>query len=353
MNAGSIWWNQIGSSMRLLSELSSAMEAQYPVLLKVPEQFPWRVTFYDAVDYGRTDFCAERLLKRIYWDGCEDPGTLLMGMDDLCSDQIRRDYWPGRNRAEYLGSQSEIFLNEHYIWITGIHSIENLNRWVEFVEHYEQAAAGRSRRAVFILESTSDPVCNTALHQIVYRTESYDCRVFALEAAAALSNTDMKDYQAELAHSLSNGVPELCWAFLKQGERLLQHPVDTAVRVSRSGRTSDGTDFEPLNEQQAHSAAWEATAVLLFPRLERWRMNFIEYHAEILRYSLPIRNSNGQKVTDPRDLEIGSLWYVVNSSGPRFSPEEAHQNRLCRDVRNQIAHNQLVPCDQIRAILEL
>lgn len=353
MNAGSIWWNQIGSSMRLLDAISGAMEARCPVLLKVPQSFPWRSTFYDAVDYRRADFCAERLLKRIRWDGREEPGALLMGLDDLCPDQVRRDYWPGRNRAEYLGAQSEIFLNEHYVWITGIRDAEGLNRWVEFVELYEQAAADRSRRAVFILESTADPGRSTGLQQIVYRTEAYDCRVFALEAAAALNNTDMKAYQAELANSLSNGTPELCWAFLNQGERLLLHPVETAVKISSSGRASDGTDFEPLNAQQAHSAAWEAAAVLLFPRLERWRMNFIESHAEILRYSLPIRNSNGQKVTDPRDLEIGSLWYVVNNSGPRFSPEEAQQNRLCRDVRNQIAHNQLVSCAQIRAILEL
>ena len=168
-----------------------------------------------------------------------------------------------------------------------------------------------------------------------------------------LNNTQMKLYQAELANSLSQGCPELCWALLICGKPLLSGPVNRAMELSRSQTADDGAPFIPLSEQQARSSAWEASAVLLFPKLERWRMNFVMEHASILSYSLPIHNSNGQRITDPRELETGPLWHIVNNAGPRFSPEEVAQTRLCRDVRNLIAHNQLVTPEQIQAVLDL
>lgn len=352
MNGGMIWWNQIGNSLDFVSRVAAVLEEQCSAVLRMPEHVPWPQMMYEAVDYSRSTFGCDRPLKRLCWTPGGDPGAFLMEVEDLCPDQVRRNYWPGKTRAAYLGAREGIFLHHHFVWVTGIREPADLDRWLEFLDGYEEAARGRSVRAVFLLEYSGPGGHISGIRSLEYRVEHYDCRVFAMEAASALANARPKEYQAELASCMSFGAPELCWALLEAGEELLADPVTTALSV-REKLWASGRTPAPLDRQKAHSAAWEAAAVLLFPKLEQWRIRFIAEHEYLLSCKLPIRNSNGEKVTDPRDLEIGSLWFIVNSSGARFSAEENEQIRLCRDVRNQLAHNKLLSRKMVQAVLDM
>lgn len=220
-------------------------------------------------------------------------------------------------------------------------------------EYYHYVAKQLESTAVFILEYDGTNTDVPGVEKIVYAVENYDCRVFSLEAAAALGNTELRNYQAELALSICDNNPELCCALLMTGTKLLHNPVQTTVEVVSSSYSSEGLPFVALEEQQIQSSAWEAAIVLLFPVLERYRMNFISKNETELARHLPINNSNGDRVTDPRDLEIGALYYIVSSASKSFEPAEIELIRICRKARNLLAHNRFVPYTDIRTLMPL
>lgn len=200
-------------------------------------------------------------------------------------------------------------------------------------------------RAVFIVEYDGPQTELPGVEKIVYTVENYDCRVFCLETAAARNNTDMHTYQAELALSLGNDDPQLCSALIELGEKLLNDPVKATTA------TPDILGLEQRMEQAIVSAAWKAAIVLLFPILEQYRMNFVTKYKAALAKHLPISNSNGDRVNDPFDLEVGSLCYIVTSAGKEFQSEEVEALKLCRKVRNLLAHNKVVPYEDVRKIM--
>lgn len=351
MNPGSIWWGQIGNSLRLLTKVTNNLRDCRSAVLQMPQSIPWRQDFYEAIDIRRSAFSGERRLVRLTWEDGMDPGEFIL--DELCSNRVRADYWPGQTYAEYLGSKSELLMNDYYVWVTGIHNKADLSKWGEFVSQYHHVAKQLETSAVFILEYDGANTDVPGVEKIVYTVENYDCRVFSLEAAAALGNTALRNYQAELALSICGNNPELCFALLMAGPNLLNNPVQAAMEVVSSAYSSEGLPFVALDEQQIQSSAWEAAIVLLFPVLERYRMSFISKNKTELARHLPISNSNGDRVTDPRDVEIGALYYIASSASKVFSATDVDAIRLCRKVRNLLAHNKIVPIDDIQKALML
>lgn len=351
MNAGTIWWGQIGNSLRLLTKVTNNLRDCHSTVLQVPQNLPWRQDFYQAIDDRRSAFSGERRLMRLQWEVNADPGEFIL--DELCSKMVKADYWPGQSYAEYLGSRDDILLNDYYVWITDVSSKTDLVKWVEFIVQYERAAKQMENRAVYVVEYCGEPTDVSSVEKIVYTVENYDCRVFSLEAATALENTELRNYQAELALSICRNDPELCYELLLTGSKLLHAPVQTATDVLFDACSSEGILFMPMDETTIQSAAWEATIVLLFPVLERYRTGFITKNKDELARHLPISNSNGDRVTDPRDLEIGALYYIVSSASKSFAPDEIDAIKLCRKVRNLLAHNKVVPADDVQKVVNL
>lgn len=349
MNAGTIWWGQLGSSLRLLTKVINNLRDCQSAVLQVPIPFPWRKDFYDAIEIRRAAFSAARRLVRLEWKGGADPGEFVL--EQLCSSQVRADYWPGQTYAAYLGSQDGLLMNDYYVWVMGIHSKADMVAWAEFIMEYQSVGQELESCAVFLLEYDGANVVGSGLDMIRYAVENCDCRVFAIEAATELGNTALHDYQSELAVRICANDPELCSVLLLAGERLLQDPVRAAVELTASACSSEGLPFVPMDEQQAQSAAWEAAVVSLFPVLEHCRMRFIDANEAKLARHLPISNSNGDQVTDPWDLELGALFHIVSASSKEFSNSDADSIRLCRRARNLLAHNKIVPLDDVQKLL--
>ena len=351
MNAGKIWWGQIGNSLRFLTNVTNSLRDCHSAVLQVPTLVPWRQEFYEAVDVRRSSFGGDRRLMRLQWNEGSEPGEFIL--DELCSNRVRADYWPGQSYAEYLGSREDIVLNDYYVWVTGVHSKTGLAQWTEFVYQYENIAKRMEKHAVFLLEYDGVPIDVSGVEKIVYSVESYDCRVFCLETAAALHNSDLRSYQAELALCIGRGEPEMCAALLGKGTELLKDPIKTAQALLLDGYSSEGRRFAEMTDLEIESAVWKASVVLLFPILEQYRSDFIEAHVAELSRCLPISNSNGDRITDPHDLEIGSIQYIVSNSKTGFSPSEVETVKLCRKARNLLAHNKPLPYSDVVKILSL
>lgn len=351
MNPGSIWWGQIGNSLRLLTKVTNNLRDCQSAVLQVPQNLPWRHDFYEAIDIRRSAFSGERRLVRLVWEKSADPGQFVL--EELCSSKVRAEYWPGLSYAAYLGSLEDIVLNEYYIWVTGIHGKADISKWVEFVAQYNHYAESLEQRAVFFLEYDGVPCELSGVEKIVYSVEKYDCRVFCLETATALNNTDLRDYQAELALYIGEGDPELCAALLSAGKELLLDPVKTAQHITSTEMNSEAKWYAHKTDQQISSAAWNAAIVLLFPVLEHYRMSFVGKYEATLSRHLPISNSNGDRVSDPYDLEIGAIHYIIGTAEKEFTAVEAENIRLCRKARNLLAHNKPLSYTDVLKIVSL
>lgn len=351
MNAGEIWWGQIGNSLRLLTAVTNILRDCRSAVLQLPAALPWRQTFRDTVALRRTALGDNRSMKTIAWRDGADPGAFILR--ELCPRQVLADYYPGQSCAAYLGRREGLTLNEQNIWVTGVHRREDVQRWIAFLTEYEQASAELPSRAVFLLEYDGPPVPGGGTELLTFHVEHYDCRVFCLESGAALKNASLREYQAELALRIGGADPELSWHLLCAGEELITDPVRTAMDVVSRFRNSEGRSFPQLTEQQIVSAAWRAALVIFLPILEQWRMDFVSRHEPELFRHLPIHNSNGEKVTDPYDLELGALFFISRQPGSPFSQEDRAKIELCRDARNKLAHNKALPREEARQILAL
>lgn len=49
MISGSIWWGQIGNSLRLLTKVTNTLRDCQSAVFQVPQNFPWRQDFYEAI----------------------------------------------------------------------------------------------------------------------------------------------------------------------------------------------------------------------------------------------------------------------------------------------------------------
>ncbi len=348
MNGGEIWWGRIGNSLKLLDNVTRHLRDEQSVVLCVPELFPWRDVFYSGVDERRASFSGERHLKRLAWKTGEEPGRFVL--EKLCPETVKVNYWPGMSYAQYLAEQRQLLLNDYFVWVTGVHVKAELSKWESFITQYSQYA---SEGAVFVLEYDGTPPEQGSVERIEYKIESYDCQVFCLEAAAALENTALLSYQAQLAQSIGGSDPELCAALLAAGETLLRDPGSATSRVVVTKRRTDGSRFPPVEEQQTLSAAWKAAIVLLFPMLERFRADFVEKHNEELTMFLPITNSYGEQVTDVCELEIGQLYFITRQNPGKFTSREQEEIFLCRRVRNLLAHVRAVPYEEVVSLVTL
>lgn len=351
MNGGAIWWDQLGTSRRFLKQIQDNMEACRSVILCLPENMPWKSYFYTTIDIQKASFSSERQLQRIKWTAGVDPGAFVLAQ--LCSGVVQADYFPGQTYAEYLGGRGDILLCDYYVWVTGIKAKDDLGKWVEFITRYNAYSKHLEKRAVFILEYDGLGYSTDSVPRIYYTIEDIDCHVFCLEAASALANTAQRDYQSELALCVGGGDPEFSAALLQSGDDFLNDPVLFALAIIANKTRSDHTKFINQTQEKISSSVWKASIRLLFPMLEQWRFDLISKHEDDLRIFLPITNSNGEKVSEPYDLEIGTLFFIAVQHSQIFSKTEYDQLKLCRTVRNKLAHNQIVSRNEAAGVMSL
>lgn len=350
MYEGAIWWGRLGQSLRYLGAVSERMRDGRSVVLKVPSRLPWREDFYARLERGRARLGIDRRFKRVCFPSGCDPGQFVL--QELCSEEDQVNYWPGQTCAEYLAAKDDLMLNDCFIWVTGIHTKSDLSEWARFVSSYERLAGNLERCGIFLLEYDGPDMDIPEMETLAYRIEESQCRVFCLETADSGQSEWLREYQAELALRIGGTDPEFCAALLKQGRDLLETPVEIAVALSRTARHTDGSPFPAMDETQVTTAVWEAAVVQVFPLLEHCRLDFIGRHEEDLARFLPINSAWGETIEELRDLEIGPLTHIVSQTRNIAQYEEMETLWLCRKIRNALAHNRIVPLEDIQNLME-
>jgi hypothetical protein len=118
-------------------------------------------------------------------------------------------------------------------------------------------------------------------------------------------------------------VAELAGTDLTFAERLSREPLGRVLQASDHPR----------------ERIWAAQIAVLFPLVERERQCILDTHRTLWR--LPHTRNDGTQIRCLKDLEIGDMAAQARWSGP-LEVERQRLNWL-RRVRNQLAHNEVVP----------
>lgn len=347
MDYGKIWWGQLGCSLRLLDNLTNLWQDRCSAVLQTGP-IPWRGQLLQEASLRRSAFSANRRLVELNWDGEKPSGEAVLR--EFCSQEVVAGYWPGKSFAAYLAEVEDILLHDYDIWVRGIHSEEALRAWWAFVSEYGRCREGSHRRAAFLLEYDGPEVSLSGADLLSFRVGSHNCRVFCLEAAG--EEAMLPDYRAELALSIGGSQPEFCAALLHSGDALLLDPLAAARDVMECDRDSAGTPFPLLSEAELESRVWKAALVLLFPILERFRMDFIRTYRTDLLPRLPHRNSFGALIREADDLELADLWNIISNNKCHIPPQDYHAVKRFTQVRHCLAHIKPVKLEDVQAVLE-
>ncbi len=346
MDVSSIWWTQVGSSVRLLERIVERLRGERSFTLVLPQPLAWPDTFYALVKDHACSISAERTLHYAVYDGSSDPGDFVL--QEFCPPEFRARYWPGDSCAEYLCQGEKLLFSSCFVWIKGIQTRAALRAWQTFVADYEKAAAALPIHAVFVLEYSGAPVDDSG-EALLYQPTERDCRIFCLQAADC-GDPALDIYLAELALKLGRGVPELSGRLLTLGTRLLQDPRGAALSLE-GALSSTGDPLPVLSDAFVRSAVWEAQIAWVFPLLERFRVRVVDQYADRLFPRLPIPNSNGDPICVPYDLEFGALYFLGSTGGVFYRSEDFNGIILCRDARNTLAHNNFLSYASICELL--
>ena len=160
----------------------------------------------------------------------------------------------------------------------------------------------------------------------------------------------LRPYLAEVVSSVCGDDVELCAACVLRGMDFLSSPVQTINDVIENGHRSDGECyFFNKSEEEITVSIWESQLKYIFPLIESYRKYFIKRYFKEIKNVLPISNSYGEKVTNPEDVEIGTLFYLVERDDIFIYSTE--YNELER-YRNKLAHMSVLENEEVEAILK-
>lgn len=322
-NSAQIWWSLPGQPSMFLDTLAQTLEKGCAVL-RLEDRLPWVQHLQEIIHAGQGI-----PVHHLLWD----EEALNAG------DFVLRQYFSPRERASYFPDLSygryvaQLSAPSAILWISCIHTAEDLCDWTEFLCDYH--AAGGCLKFILCYDGPSTASSLPVLH---HRFRPNQLRGFSTLITSVLSNTRLPGYQAELALQLSaDADPELCALLLSLGDPLLRNPL-------QMGQTLE------LEVQHIRSACHRAVLACIFPLIESARFRFIQKHFTILSQCLPIRNVDGNLIDDPNDLEIGQLSYMIRHHNILHNLEDTAWIHLCAAVRNQIAHNQPVTYETLLAL---
>lgn len=347
-----IWWTQIPSARHFLEQITEALLMRKSVLLSVPEDLPWSDDMYMELDSSLIAHGSDRSLKFID-SPADDIGRFLL--ENYCKKEKRVQYRPAEGYARFFARNSDIALNQYYVWVKNV-SPESLRGWKEFIKGYYAAVPQDAPCAGFVLETSAAGIADT--HNLVplsyeQSITPYDSFTFcALAGADADIPERLRPYLTEVVASLCRKDVELCAACLMDWKEFFRDPIGRYRFLAESCDRSDGRPFSAAADPaQLEHDLWEAQLKQLFPVIERYRSDFIRRHFSEIKELLPVQNGLGEDLSAPQDVELGNLYYWALHEQIRTSNEEYHTLDFFRQMRNRLAHLNVLNSEDVYRVL--
>lgn len=352
----SIWWKQVSNARSFIAEIVDCASDGKNILLEIPDYVPWYDEMADQIEAGLKEKLDYNL--EIVCDDERDPGDIIL--HKFCKQEKIQTYRPAIGYSRFLAESDDIVLNTRFVWVTDI-SPERFDAWAEFVYYYRKMIPRGKRGGIFILEmrDTSNSSSKKGITKISYKKSvgNYDCFVFyAMASALNSKHVIIKQYLAELVTAIAGNDIEMGAECLRTTtiEKMLDNPWEAVKEIAETRIRSNGQDFViPRHEDGIQQSIWNAQIKTIFPIIEGFRRNFVEHYYNRIQDELPITNSIGEDVTDPKEVEIGTLLYLICERNIQILPEEHNKLHAFRDARNDLAHLKVLGKEQLENIVRL
>ncbi len=349
-----LWWKQIASARDFIEQIADHAAFDKSVLLYLPKWTPWYDTFQDGIEMALQNRNCENRLDII---SCPDGDIGQYLFESYCKKGKKASYRPTYSYAQFLAKNSDIVLNQRYLWVKGL-SEDRLKDWEKFIAEYTAAVQPGETCAGFILETVSPIERRVSSERFVYfdlaqRITYYDSFTFcALASARGQIPQQFRAYLTEVVSALCQKDIELCATCLNDWKNILRNPVEEYLRIIKSELRSNDEPFsEVQSESQLCHSLWEAQLKQLFPVIESYRLDFICDHFDEIKALLPIQNSLGEDLSTPQDVELGSLYYWALHEQIKTSNDEYHTLDFFRRMRNYLAHLTPLKSEDVNQIL--
>jgi len=367
------WWTHITGASLLVSKVTQALLDNHSICIEVPVDLPWRHEMRSAVEARYREYSTSGDIIIDVIDAADEcipessPGTFLLTRYGQ-TPEIQNGYRTrsGRSIQDYLKEYQ--VLKSRILWIKGL-SDKQAEEWFQFCREYHPSS---SEQGLFVLERQGHQAQTDKNIPIVRFTDhvtSYDVQIFC--SFVLSGRTSLSDRWRQY---LSVAVAALCETDAEVSELLINlgNPKDLLLlekireiagmdSYSARGNRPDSTHVLNLSrsgdEDALRKRIWKAQIQTLLPAIEFERNLFVEQNYELLRSTLSENSIEQFKVhlTDPADIEIGTLSYLLDSniiSSERF-PNLNIRKRISflRKCRNQLAHAHCCSDEQVAELL--
>lgn len=244
-----------------------------------------------------------------------------------------------------------------FVWVEDISTLDDASKWTEFVNTYNKLSKAHNKnrkRAVFILECSGNfsfEPKSGCLATIDITPNDFDRHMFCIMNTSEINcSYPLKQYISELAFNLGGNNIELCGKLVAEGLTLLENPSFIYKRVCKNSFFVE--DIKTKSDMEIKSDIIVSQVKMIFPVLEQKRQLLIKKYNNEIKMALPIKNLIGEIVNEPYELELGVLLLVVNQNKVVMLPADKDLLKLCRNIRNKIAHNEILLSNEIKSILE-
>ena len=347
-----VWWNQVTNAVHFISDIKNCLLEEKSVLLKYSYAMPWYEQFVNTVKESVKIQNAEK--KFVDVPNVKEPGEYLLS--EFCKKEKRAEYRPAKGYAKFFAENDDIVLHDRYLWIQ-VDTKESLEKWLDFISEYIKERGKNKNRAVFLLEwAEKSPVPVKKGIRIFSFDDyigEYDRIVFAVLASSGIKeDIFIKNYIAELVSSVSGNDIELSAECISRYKEFLDNPSHFIDGVLQNKTRSDGSSYYYENNAETiQHLIWLSQIKTVYPRLEEFREAFVEKHANEIAQNLPIQTSYGETYDDPKDVELGTLMYMVGTHNLSLNSSEYENLKNHKEARNKLSHLTALGIDEIRKLI--
>lgn len=345
-----IWWEKIGGPRRFLAETAELLADGRSVVMCLPEKLPWPRTMREVLG-GLLDrkFSGMRAVEEV--DAAKITVTpQKYVMHNFCSNKTGFRPYSDEAYAEFLATSKGIALNDTCLWIRNA-ADEQVASWFAFIAAYHGFLGGK-RGGTFLLEVGADFKAQVTpgieVRAFDRQISDYDYFAFGILVAAAggEKSTLMKQYLAELITQLVKRNVELGAACMRDTDEFLSNPRE----VFKAILAEEGVAAE-MSDDEIDQAIWVTQLKLIFPLLEDFRREvLLKNYYDAISSALPCSSGWNERIETPEQAELGTLVYLVNLRKLWFNKPDWDKLVYYRDVRNKLAHLEILPLDEVRRV---
>lgn len=360
-----IWWKQVTGPTRLTEQIAQAIKNEHSVRFVIPTDLPWR---------KELRYCVESLISGEnividfvdFKDDYQESSIGMFLLNHYGTDIDRASIRPHKDTfVDYL--QKRGILKNKIIWVKGIPD-ESVDMWLNFIKQYKDFGKQNGQFVIETIKSnTFKSIKNVDLIDYFDYVTKDDAYLFAsLLTSISGFPKYLHQYITTAASCICEYDSEVLADYIEYTEfeskcpiislkELFNNDYSDNERGIRNTKTYTHPFYFVRNNQddELQKRLWVAQLRIVFPLIEQERISFIKRYCKDIEKYLPI-GYLGEQITNPFDLEIGPLSYIINSNYVvGIKEDERDRIRFMKSIRNKLAHLSVCSVEEMNRILHV